>query len=179
MPWPPPSSRPISTAPRRAGWTVRDLLDHAASGPRFFGAIARDDLANVKPLTIDADGAWQNELATDLEALALAWRRSEAWDGETTVGDLTFPNEQWAQIGFDEAVLHAWDLAVSIGQPYEPSPDALDIIEPFIEGTASATGVEGLWGPTINTSGDTSRFERILGLSGRDPHWSSPSEAAN
>ena len=152
-----------------AGWTVRDLLDHAASGPRFFAAIARHDVTDVRPVEIDESGAWQQALAADLDALVEAWRHPDAWHGETTVGELTFPNEQWAVIGYDEAVLHGWDLAVATGQSYRPSDEMLDVVEPFLEETTSGPPVEGLWGPPIDT--DESRFARILGLSGRDPNW--------
>lgn len=152
------------------GWSVRDLLDHAAAGPRFVAAVARGDLSTVEP--VDIGGNWRTELATDLVNLVEAWRDPTAWDGETTVGELTFPNSQWARIGYDEAVLHGWDLAIAIGQPHEPSTEELDVIEPFIEETATGPAVEGLWGPSAEVGPGASRFERILGLSGRDPNWS-------
>lgn len=154
-----------------AGWSVRDLLEHAASGPRFFAAIARHDVADVRPVEIDDGGAWQDAVAADLDALVDTWRRPEAWEGETTVGELTFPNEQWARIGFDEAVLHGWDLAVATDQTYRPTEEILDIVEPFVEETTTGPPVEGLWGSPIPIGDGGSRFARILGLSGRDPDW--------
>ena len=154
-----------------SGWTVRDLLEHAAAGPRFFCAIARKDLSSLQSLEIDPGGDWKIALAADLEDLVAAWRDPAAWAGETTVDELTFPNDQWARIGYDEAVLHGWDLAVATGHAYEPGTEELDVIEPFIEETASGPAVEGLWGPSVDTGDGASRFEQILGLSGRDPDW--------
>lgn len=154
------------------GWTVRDLLDHAASGPRFFAAIAHGDLSSVTPVDIDTDGVWKGVVADDLAHLVEAWRDPTAWDGETTVGELTFANAQWARIGYDELVLHGWDLAATIGQIYEPGTKELDVIEPFIEETAAGPAVEGLWGPSLDVEPAFSRFERLVALSGRDPHWS-------
>lgn len=154
-----------------AEWSVRDLLDHAASGPRFFAAVARGDLSGIEPAAIDPDGRWKAVLADDLTTLVAAWRDPAAWQGETSLGELTFTNLQWARIGYDEAVLHGWDLAVATGQAYDPSSDELDVIEPFIEETATGPAVEGLWAPRIPVGPDAPRFERVLALSGRDPGW--------
>lgn len=51
------------------GWTVRDLLDHAASGPRFFAAIAGGDLSSVTAIDIDTDDVWKGAVADDLARL--------------------------------------------------------------------------------------------------------------
>lgn len=153
------------------GWTVRNLLDHAASGPRFFAAIADGDLSSITAVAIDTDGVWKGAMADDLARLVEAWRDPTAWDGETTVGELTFANEEWARIGYDELVLHGWDLAATIGQPYEPGTEELDVIEPFIEEAAARPTVEGLWGPSVDVEPASSRFEQLLALSGRDPNW--------
>jgi len=154
-----------------AGWTVRELLAHAASGPRFFAAIAHGDLSGVTAADIDTDGAWNGALADDLARLVEAWRDPTAWEGETTVGELTFANAQWARIGYDELVIHGWDLAAAVGQPYEPGTEELDVIEPFIVEATAGPAVEGLWGPSLDVEPASSRFERLLALSGRDPHW--------
>jgi len=155
------------------GWTVRSLLDHAASGPRFFAAIAHGDLSSVAAVDIDTDGVWKDAVTDDLARLVEAWRHPTAWDGETTVGELTLANAQWARVGYDELVLHGWDLAATIGQTYEPGTEELDVIEPFIEEAAAGPAVEGLWGPSLEVEPAASRFERLLALSGRDPTWSS------
>lgn len=154
------------------GWTVRDLLDHAASGPRFFAAIAGGDLSSVTAIDIDTDDVWKGAVADDLARLVEVWRDPTAWEGETTVGELTLANSQWARVGYDELVLHGWDLAATIVQIYEPGMEELDVIEPFIEETAAEPAVEGLWGASFNVEPAFSRFERLLALSGRDPNWS-------
>ena len=92
-----------------------------------------------------------------------AWRDPTAWEGETTVGELTLANAQWARVGYDELVLHGWDLAATILQIYESGTEELDVIEPFIEETAAEPAAEGLWGPSFNVeppspgSNDSSR----------------------
>lgn len=154
------------------GWTIRDLLDHAASGPRFFAAIAGGDLSSVTAIDIDTDDVWKGTVADDLARLVEAWRDPTAWEGETTVGELTLANAQWARVGYDELVLHGWDLAATILQIYEPGTEELDVIEPFIEETAAEPAAEGLWGPSFSVEPAFSRFERLLALSGRDPNWS-------
>lgn len=154
------------------GWTVRDLLDHAASGPRFFAAIAGGDLSSVTAIDIDTDDVWKGTVADDLAGLVEAWRDPTAWEGETTVGELTLANAQWARVGYDELVLHGWDLAATIVQIYEPGTEELDVIEPFIQEAAAEPAAEGLWGPSFNVEPAYSRFERLLALSGRDPNWS-------
>lgn len=168
------SAEDLDRATPCAGWTVRDILDHAAAGPRFFAAVANGDLSDVAAIDIDANGIWQNALIDDLARLVAAWRDPRAWRGETAIGDLTLANSHWARIGYDELVLHGWDLASATGQRYEPSDDVLDVIEPFIEQAAAGPPVEGLWGPPVEVGPTASRFERLLALSGRDPTWSPP-----
>lgn len=109
--------------------------------------------------------------ADDLARLVEAWRVPTAWEGETTVGELTFANAQWARVGYDELVRHGWVLAATILQIYEPGTEELDVIESFIEETAAEPAAEGLWGPSFNVEPAFSRFERLLALSG-DPNWS-------
>ena len=77
-------------------------------------------------------------LAADgLARLVEAWRDPTAWEGEPTVGELTLANAQWARVGYDELVLHGWDLAATILQTYEPGTEEFDVIEPFIEETGA------------------------------------------
>ena len=86
--------------------------------------------------------------AVDLARLVEAWRDPTAWEGETTVGELTLANAQWARVGYDELVLHGWELAATILQTYEPGTEEFDVIEPFIEETA-AEPAQRVWGTLV------------------------------
>jgi hypothetical protein len=61
-------------------------------------------------------------------------------------------------------------VAVSAGLPYDcdpaPAQACLDHLAQF-----DPAGTEGLFGPAVPVRDDAPALDRIVGLSGRDPHW--------
>jgi hypothetical protein len=68
-------------------------------------------------------------------------------------------------------VLHGWDLARAVGLDYRPDPAEVEACLGFVGPTASPEGVPGLFGPIVAVAPDAPSFDRLLGLSGRDPRW--------
>ena len=56
-----------------------------------------------------------------LAALAEAWRDPAAYTGLTMAGPVEMPGDEAALVALDEVTVHAWDLAVATGQPYDPT----------------------------------------------------------
>lgn len=153
-------------------YTVGDLLDHIGGFALAFAAAASKtpleggpagDAANLAP-------DWRSRIPRDLEALATAWDEPEAWTGTTRVAGVDLPGEVAGRVALDELVIHAWDLARSADLPVpDPGPDAEPVLATVQE--FRANGIEGLFGPPVPVGEDAPLFDRVLGLSGRDPAW--------
>lgn len=153
-------------------YTVGDLLDHIGGFALAFTAAAaktpleggpRGDAANLGP-------DWRSRIPRDLEVLATAWSEPEAWTGMTRVAGVDLPGEVAGRVALDELVIHAWDLARGADLPApEPGPDAEPVFATVQEFRAS--GIEGLFGPPVQVGDGAPLFDRVLGLSGRDPAW--------
>ncbi|GAB4064127.1 TIGR03086 family metal-binding protein [Angustibacter speluncae] len=127
------------------------------------------------PVTEPLPDGWREQLVARLDELAAAWRDDDAWDGTTTAGGVTFPAEACGLVALDEVLLHGWELAVSTGQPYEPTDGeaeaVLPIVSPSGDAEADAAMRDGVFGPALPVPDGATPFERALLLSGRDPGW--------
>lgn len=122
------------------------------------------------PMTLPDD--WRLQLPARTAELAEAWRDPAAWVGETTVGGATMPATNVAGFANDELVLHAWDLAVATGQPYEVAPENLQAAWQLVSSIPDDPRArEGLFGPRVPISDDAPLLDRLLAAAGRDPNW--------
>ena len=160
--------------------TVGELLDHIQSLAFAFRAAA--EKAEEGPATGPAPKPDAGRLGTDwrdripglLSELAMAWDEPSAWRGDTRVGGLDMPGEAAGIVALDEVILHSWDLAVASGQRYDPPADLVECLVPFLEHMAEPgmkAAREGLFGPVVHVAPEAPRFDRVLGLAGRQPGW--------
>ena len=157
-------------------YTVAALLDHlAGSITAFHAAAVKDPLpggpsGDAGKLAQD----WRSRIHREARALADAWADPTAWTGITGAGGVDLPGGVAGVVALDELVIHGWDLAKATDQPagYEgPGLEAiLQLVTQFRGG-----GIEGLFGPEVPVPADAPLFERILGVTGRDPRWEPPS----
>ncbi len=158
-----------------ASYTVGDLIDHVAGAAVAFRAAAVKQplegaaAGNAAHLAPD----WRSTLPVDLEALAIAWRAPDAWDGMTRVGGIDLPGTVAGIVALEELLVHGWDLAVATGQDAGYDGPGLDAVHDAVS-SFRANGIEGLFGPEVRVPGDAPLFDRILGLTGRDPAWRAP-----
>jgi uncharacterized protein (TIGR03086 family) len=80
------------------------------------------------------------------------------------------PAEMVGVIAIDELVIHGWDLAVATGQGYDPPAREVEAAIAFVSGF-DAPRDGRLFGPVVDVAPDATIFERLLGLTGRDPGW--------
>jgi uncharacterized protein (TIGR03086 family) len=157
--------------------TVGDVVDHLGMFASNFAKVARkelDEVTSTPPAAFDAGNlevGWRDRLATDLAALADAWSIGAAWQGTTWVGGMHLPAEMVGLIALDELLIHGWDLAVATGQAYDPPVDEVDATFAFVS-AFDAPRDGRLFGPVVDVAPDASTFDRLLGLTGRDPGWS-------
>lgn len=157
--------------------TVRDLLAHVVGLTEAFRqAATKESVGNSAPPPAGADSPlpaeWRTVIAAQLDALTAAWRVAQAWDGDTEAGGVEMPAAVMAIVALDEIVVHGWDLAVATGQTLRVDPADLTILHEFLRDIDPA-GTPGLFGPIIEVPADASVFDRLLGLTGRDPAWRS------
>jgi len=158
-----------------APWTVRELLGHMVGEHLRFGAAARgEDPELACPLDkaeLGPDPAATLRAATGgvIEAFAAG-----SDDAEVLLPEIGRPVPLGALISmhFFDFVVHTWDVAVSIGAPYQPPADLLAQAYRVGEGIPDASRAPGrAFGPVLPVGAAADGLGRLLGLSGRDPGW--------
>lgn len=71
----------------------------------------------------------------------------------------------------NELLIHGWELARATQQPYDPDEASADAVLQFLEGFARTEAADQVFGPVVDVSASASAFDRLLGLTGRDPLW--------
>lgn len=154
--------------------TVRDLLAHLVGLTEAFRQAATKEAIgrSVDPNTArpDLPEDWHNRIPTQLKALVTAWHDPSAWTGDTEAGGVTLPAPEMATVALNELVIHGWDLARATAQPYNPDTTDLTLLADWLR-TTPPEGTPGLFGPVIPVPDNASTFDRVLGLTGRDPAW--------
>ncbi|MEY9863074.1 uncharacterized protein (TIGR03086 family) [Catenulispora sp. GAS73] len=164
-----------------AGWTLADLLGHMTVQHHGFAAAARGDGADMKHWEFVPAGAdaVQQYLAASEEVLAAFAELGEELD---TVFDLPefsivpprFPAR--VAIGFHliDYVVHAWDVAVSLGLPFELRPEmdeaALRITLAVPNGD-NRTADGAAFVPALEIPEDATVLDKVLLHLGRTPGW--------
>ena len=162
-------------------YSVADLLDHVGGLAVVFAASARKD-REVAGTAASPDGdrledGWRDRIAAQLTEMGEAWQDPAAYDGVTMAGPVELPGDQAALVALDEVTVHAWDLAVATGQPYDADPAAVAACRGFVAtfepppGGAADDG--GLFGPPVPVADDAPELDRLIGATGRDPKWGS------
>lgn len=156
--------------------SVRDLLAHVIGLTEAFRqAATKEAVGRSVPPAVGPETAlpadWRPRIPAQLKALVEAWRDPAAWNGETEAGGVRAPAVVMATIALDEIVIHTWDLARATGQQSTADPAHLTILLEFLRDTPPE-GTPGMFGPVIQISDIAPPFDRILGLTGRDPSWS-------
>jgi uncharacterized protein (TIGR03086 family) len=164
------------------GSTVGDLIDHVSTLSLAFGAKAAKEPARSGPPPAP-DGAnlgsgWRDRISGELDALARAWSDPQAWEGMTTAGGIDMPSGVAGVVALDELVVHGWDIAMATGQPYSPADDEITACVEFVA-TFDAPRDGRLFGPVVAVPDDAPALERLLGLTGRDPHWVASTQGDN
>lgn len=160
------------------GWTAGDLLDHIMGLTVAFRTAAEKGPEAApagpgNPSMAKLDPQWHTRLPVQLGELVAAWREPAAWTGETAAGGVVLPAEIMGIVALNELVVHGWDLAVATGQPYDADDQTVETVYRLVSQQASSDGTPGLFGPSITLPADAPLFDRLLGLTGRDPGWKS------
>jgi uncharacterized protein (TIGR03086 family) len=158
------------------------LIDHVGGLSLAFTDAAEKDPAGASAQGGSGDAArlgddWQSRIPGELEVLAAAWKDPAAWDGMTAAGGIEMPGEVAGMVALDEVVIHGWDIAQSLDEPYECDAATLEAVHDFVASFSppdARSEEDGLFGPAVPVPDDAPLLDRIVGMTGRDPHWSAP-----
>jgi uncharacterized protein (TIGR03086 family) len=163
-----------------AGWTLRELLEHMTVQHRGFALAAggvRSDVADWRPRSLGDDPAGAYAAAADQVVAAFAAERvaeREFWLPEIRDGG-PFPAQ--LAIGFHlvDYVVHAWDVAASLGVCADAESDLVEAALRVAAGVPD--GPERLlpgaaFAPSHAAPAGASGHDRLLAMLGRDPRWS-------
>ena len=153
-----------------------DLIDHVGALTKGFIAVARKNVdgteAPVRPDAANLEVGWRDRVVRDLATLAEAWRDPAAWEGMTSAAGVALPGHVAGLVALDELVVHGWDIAVAIGQPYAPPVEDVEAAMSFVA-AFDAPRDGNLFGPAVPVPDNAPALDRLLGLTGRDPRWRS------
>ena len=159
------------------GVSLGQLLHHVVGLTAAFRAAADKELGPLTDTAPDpassstVQDGWRDSLREDVPRLVRAWRRDEAWQGMTRAGDVDLPGEVAGLVALDEIVVHGWDLARSSSQGYEIDDATAEACLEFAQ-AYDPGGTPGLFGPAVPVADDAPVLDRLIGRTGRDPHWS-------
>ncbi|MFG1797502.1 TIGR03086 family metal-binding protein [Nocardia sp. NPDC049149] len=151
-------------------YSVALLIDHVDVVARGFVALARKEL-DATPEPVEGPDPRRN-IAERLSELGTVWDDPAVWQGSTAAPDgPDLANEVWGKIVLTELVVHGWDLARATGQSFALPDETLRACLEHVAVFVPNAPVPELWGPAVEVSGE-SLIDRIVGITGRDPHWS-------
>lgn len=168
------------------GWNLFDLLAHMTVQHRGFAAAARGSGADsavwrvdsvVDDVRSDPRGAY-SEAAHDV---LTAFATDGAGDAPFALPEFgegaVFPGEMAIGFHFVDYVVHGWDVAASLGLPYELPSAVVDAVLPLVLAVPDDGDFRAMAGspfaPALPAAGvdGSDGLDRILRHLGRDPHW--------
>ncbi len=169
------------------GWDLLDLLAHMTIQHRGFAAAARGSGADMNTWRVesvvdavrDEPGRTYAEAAYDVLDAFAAVETSDAPFALPEFGEgALFPGEMAMGFHFVDYVVHGWDVAASLGVPYELPAEVVTAVLPLALAVPDGdfrTGDGVPFGPAVEPEG-TDDFERILRHLGRRPDWTGRNE---
>jgi uncharacterized protein (TIGR03086 family) len=160
-----------------ADWTLYGLLRHLVSQNEGFAASAR---GAGEPWAVWRDGDLGDDPAAAYEAsvdeVTAAFAEDDVLERRFALPEVGegFAVPGRIAIGFHllDYVAHAWDVAVTIGAPWEPAAElttaALRVAALVPD---EGRGAGAAFGRRITVPDDAPPGERLLALLGRDPSW--------
>lgn len=170
-----------------ADWTLGDLLAHMIVQNHGFAAAAEGrggDLAIWKVGPLGADPVADHTAAT--EHVISAFAADGVMDRPFHLAELTdqpLPAAQAISFHLVDCVVHGWDVARALGQPWHLDADVLEAALPIAEAvpdTEIRTQPGAAFRPRLPSAPADEPLDRILRLLGRSPTWTpgvTPSES--
>lgn len=155
-------------------YTLGDLVDHVDQVARGATALARRtadgvDITDTELLATHRRAGWRDHVSEPVRELGEAWDDPAVWQGSGNVPGSDLSNEIWGKIALTELVVHGWDIAVAIGQPFSLPESTLQACLGHVADFVPNAPVPGLWGPAVDVAPDAPLLDRIVAITGRTP----------
>ncbi len=166
------------------GWDLVDLLAHMTVQHRGFAAAARGfgaDMATwrvesvVDAVKADAGRAYADAAHDVLDTFAADGTADAPFALPEFGEGAVFPGEMAMGFHFVDYVVHGWDVAASLGVPYELPAEVVTAALPLALAVPDGefrTGDGAPFAAALEPAG-TGDFDRILRHLGRSPDWAS------
>ncbi|MCF2527750.1 TIGR03086 family metal-binding protein [Yinghuangia soli] len=150
-------------------YTVADLANHLYQVVVNFQKLAKKEDVDWSAVPDFLHGDWRQAFAGETEALIAAWAAPDAEEGVSA--GMGLPNRVVGQMVLLDLTFHPWDLAQATGQAFEPDPEVLPELADLVATMGPNARKMGVFGEPVAVPDDADAFVRILGATGRDPHW--------
>jgi uncharacterized protein (TIGR03086 family) len=172
----------LSRATPCAEWTLGDLLAHMTVQHQGFAAAAAGrgaDLAVWKAGAPSQDPVADYVMAAELVIAAFAEPgvMDRGFALPEIMPGMEFPAPQAISFHFIDYVVHGWDLARALGQPYELDDDLVEAAVPVAEAVPEGERRQrpgAAFRPGLPAPDGAGPMDRILSLLGRSPDWAPP-----
>lgn len=166
-----------------AGWNLADLLAHMTVQHYGFAASSRGggaDLAVWQPATLakavaaDPAGAYAAAAADVLEAFSADGVLDATFAMPEFGPGATVPGAMAIGFHFIDYVVHGWDVARTIGAPFELPSEVIHAVLPLVLAVPDGDfrAAEGApFARAITATDEASDLDRILLHLGRSPEW--------
>ncbi len=167
------------------GWNLADLLAHMTVQHRGFAAAARGFGADldtwrvesvVDAVRADPPRAYAEAAHDVLDAFAADGTADASFALPEFGEGAVFPGEMAMGFHFVDYVVHGWDVAASLGIPYELPADVVEAVLPLALAVPDGdfrTMAGAPFAPAVKQGG-ADEFGRILRHLGRRPDWAQP-----
>jgi uncharacterized protein (TIGR03086 family) len=165
-----------------AEWTLGDLLAHMTVQHNGFAAAAAGRGADPDVWRASApstDPVTEYAMAAELviAAFAAAGTLERGFALPEIIPGVEFPGAQAISFHFIDYVVHGWDVARSLGLPYEVDADLVEAALPVAEavpGGERRLRPRAAFRPGVPGFAGSGPMDRILAMLGRSPDWSAP-----
>ena len=160
-----------------AGWNLGDLLAHMIVQHDGFAAAAKGLGADPavwqpRPLGADPTGEYAAAAHRVLDAFAAPGVLAREFALPEISTAVTFPAERAIGFHLVDYVAHGWDVARSLGLPYQLDPDVLDIalrVAAAVPDGENRLAPGAAFAPALPVPEDAPALDRIVALLGRSP----------
>ncbi|ASR35645.1 TIGR03086 family protein [Prauserella marina] len=161
-----------------AEWSLGDLLAHMTAQHHGFAAAAEGEGADpsawrLRPLGDDP----VSDYLTSANKVLAAFARPGVLERPFALPEIhpdTVPGRLAVSFHFVDYVVHGWDVAVSLGLPFDPGANEAEAalrIALQVPGGDSRLEPGAAFGPVVPAQAEASTMDRVLAALGRSPQW--------
>jgi uncharacterized protein (TIGR03086 family) len=161
------------------GWSLADLIAHMTAQHRGFAAAAAGRGADPGPWRVQplGDDPVADHRAAAAEALAAFPAAGATAFTMPEIAPQTVPGSMAVGFHLVDYLVHAWDVAVTLGTPLQADPEVVAAALPIalaVPDDAQRLSPGAPFRPAVPVAGNATPFDRVLAALGRDPAWTPP-----